>query len=214
MTSIILADDHPIVRQGLRATLQEDGYQIVGEAANGREAVQLVERFRPDMLIVDMEMPLLSGTEVARQVQHLVPHTRVIVLSIHADESYVLEALRGGALAYVLKDAATEMLQMALREVQAGRRFLSPPLNERAIAAYVAQTWASQDDVLETLTAREREILLLVAQRHTNHRIGEMLSISHRTVDTHRTNLMRKLDLHSQADLAEFVRTHRLLPGF
>lgn len=213
MTTILLADDHPIVREGLRTLFSaEPDLDIIGEATDGLAAAQLAERLRPDVLITDLMMPNLSGLEVTRQVRHRAPQTRVIILSIHANEAYVLEALRSGASAYVLKDSRTSILLLAVREVMAGRRYLSPPLTERAIEAYMAQTKESVFDITETLTTREREVLSLIGQGYTNAVIGEMLSISPRTADTHRTNIMRKLDVHSQAELMQFVHQHNLLP--
>jgi DNA-binding NarL/FixJ family response regulator len=213
MITILLADDHPIVREGLRTLFSaEPDFNIVGEATDGLAAAQLAERLQPDVLLTDLMMPNLSGLEVTRQVRRRAPQTRVIILSIHANEAYVLEALRGGASAYVLKDSRTNILLLAVREVMAGRRYLSPPLTERAIEAYMAQTKETVFDIAELLTTREREVLSLIVQGHSNTKIGEMLSISPRTADTHRTNIMRKLDVHSQADLVKFVRQHNLLP--
>jgi len=205
-TTIMLADDHKIVRQGLRALLEiEPDFHLVGEAGDGLEAVRLAERLRPDVLVLDLMMPGLTGMEVTLQVGKRSPQTRVIILSMHANEAYVLEALRNGAVGYVLKESSADELVQAVREVVAGRRFLSSPLSERAIDAYVSKAQEATLDRYDTLTGREREVLHLAAEGHTNAEIAKRLSISSRTAETHRANMMRKLDLHSQTDLIRYA---------
>lgn len=208
MTSIVLADDHPIVRQGLKALLEgEAGWHVIGEASDGLSAVDLIEQLQPDVAIIDVMMPDLNGLEVVRRVKRRAPNTLVIVLSMHADEPYVLEALQGGALGYVLKGQSTTSLVEAVHEVLAGHRYLSPPLTERAIDAYLQRALDADRpiDPYDMLTPREREVLHLAAQGRTNAEIGERLAISPRTVETHRANLMRKLDLRTQADLIRYA---------
>jgi len=206
MTTIVLADDHHVVRQGLRALLEaEPGFRLVGEAGDGLETVQLVERLHPDVLVLDLMMPGLNGLEVTLQVGKRSPQTRVVILSMHANEAYVLEALRNGAAGYVLKDASAAELVQAVREVAAGRRYLSSPLSERAIEAYVGKDQETTLDRYETLTTREREVLHLVAEGHTNAEIAARLSISPRTAETHRANMMRKLGLQTQTDLIRYA---------
>lgn len=206
MTTIVLADDHQVVRQGLRALLEEEpDLRLLGEAGDGLETIQLVERLCPDVLVLDLMMPGLNGLEVTRQVGKRAPQTRVIILSMHADEAYVLEALRNGACGYVLKDASVAELVQAVREVAAGRRYLSSPLSERAIEAYVETAQGSVLDRYETLTDREREVLHLVAEGHTNVEIATRLSISPRTAETHRANMMRKLGLHTRTDVIRYA---------
>ncbi len=207
MTSIVLADDHTVVRAGLRALLEgaHADFHVVGEAADGLEAVQLVERQKPDVLVVDVMMPGLNGIEVTRQVRQRVPQTRVVVLSMHASEPYVLEALRHGASGYVLKDASSDQLVQAVREVSEGRPYLSPPLTERAIAAYVERAQPATLDPHELLTTREREVLQLAAEGLSNAEIAQKLTLSPRTVEMHRGNLTRKLDLQSQTDLVRYA---------
>lgn len=211
--SILLADDHTILRQGLRALLSaEPDFNIVGEASDGLEAIKLAERLKPDVLVLDLMMPGLNGLEVTRQIRQRFPKTRVVILSMHAKEAYVLEALKNGANAYVLKDSQAMELVRAVREVISGRRYLSPPLSERAIEAYVQKTQANNLDVYDTLTGREREVLQLAAEGNSNAEIGAKLSISPRTVEIHRANMMRKLNLHSQTDLIRFALQRGILP--
>jgi two-component system response regulator NreC len=213
MTTIVLADDHHIVRQGLRTLLEaEPDFRLIGEAGDGLETAQLVERLKPDLLIIDLMMPGLNGLEVTRQVSQRSPHTRVVILSMHANEAYVLEALRNGAAGYVLKDSNVADLVQAVREVVAGRRYLSAPLSERAIEAYLQKAEAATLDPYETLTTREREVLHLVAEGHTNAEIADRLSISPRTAETHRANMMRKLDLRTQTSLIRYALRRGILP--
>jgi len=211
--SILLADDHQVVRQGLRALLEaEPDFRVVGEAADGLEATRLVERLHPDVAVVDLIMPGLNGMEVTRQITARVPKTRVVVLSMHANEAYVLEALRNGAAAYVLKDSSATDLVHAVREVAAGRRYLSPPLSERALDTYRQRAKEATLDIYETLTTREREVLHLAAEGHTNAEIAARLGISPRTAETHRANLMHKLGLQTQTDLVRYALRRGIVP--
>jgi DNA-binding NarL/FixJ family response regulator len=204
--SVVVADDHHIVRRGLRALLDgEADIRVVGEAADGLDAVAEVEQLRPDVLVLDLMMPGINGLEVARRVRHRESRTQVVMLSMYGDEGYILEALRNGAMAYVLKDADPRDLLTAVRDAASGRRYLSLPLSENAVAEYMERFQTSAPAGYETLTTREREVLHLVTEGHTNARIGERLGISPRTADTHRTNLMRKLRLHSQTDLVRYA---------
>ncbi len=212
MSTIFLADDHPVLRQGLRALLElEQDFSIVGEAGDGLEAVQLVERLRPDVLVLDLMLPGLPGLEVTRQVCQRCPQTRVVILSMYASEAYVLEALKAGARAYVLKKSTASELVHAIREILAGRRYLSPPLSERAIEAYLQKVKPTLDP-LETLTAREREVLHLVAGGLTNAQVAARLCLSRRTVEMHRKNIMRKLQLRTALDLVRYAARRGLLP--
>ena len=205
MTTAIIADDHEIVRRGLRGILEgEGGCRVVAEAADGLTAAQLAEKHKPHLLILDLNMPRLHGIEVLRQVRSSSPHTRVIVLSMHNDEPYVIESLRAGAAAYILKGSESQEILRALKEVLAGRRFLSATLSEWAINALVAKP-ADESDPLQSLTQRERMVVQLAAEGHTNAEIAEKLFISPRTAETHRTNLLRKLGLQTQTDLVRFA---------
>ena len=206
VTTVVLADDHAIVRHGLRALLEtEPDIKLVGEAEDGLETVRLVEQVSPDVLIVDLVMPRLGGLEVTRQVRKSSPRTHVIILSMHANEAYVLEALRNGALGYVLKGSQVADLVQATREVAAGRRYLSAPLSERAIDVYVQKSEASILDNYETLTSRERQVLHLIAEGHTNVEVAARLFISPRTAETHRANVMRKLNLQNHTDVVRYA---------
>ena len=209
MTTIVLADDHPMVRQGVRTVLEaEPGWRVVGEAASGTAVLELVTRLKPDILIVDLMMPGLNGIEVTQQIRQYAPQVRVIVFSMHSDKAYVREALSKGAASYVLKESDATELIFAIREVLAGRRYLSHTLAERAIDSYLQDASDTTLDWSEMLTARERQVLQLVAQGSTNAEIGSRLSISPRTAETHRTNLMRKLGLQTQADLIRYAFQH------
>ena len=213
MTTIVLADDHHVVREGLRALLEAElDFSIIGEVGDGLEVAGLVEQMQPDVLLLDIMMPGLNGLEVTRQVRRRSPETVVLILSMYANEAYVLEALRNGASGYVLKGATSGDLVHAVREVVGGRRYLSPPLSERAIEAYVQKAQFAPPDPYETLTNREREILHLVAAGSSNADIASRLSISPRTAETHRVNMMRKLGLHSQAELIRYALKRGILP--
>ena len=205
MTTAIIADDHEIVRRGLRGILEgEGGCRVVAEASDGLTAAQLAEKHKPHLLILDLNMPRLHGIEVLRQVRSSSPHTKVIVLSMHNDEPYVIESLRAGASAYILKGSESQEILQAVKEVLAGRRFLSATLSEWAINALVAKP-ADDSDPLQSLTQRERMVVQLAAEGHTNAEIAEKLFISPRTAETHRTNLLRKLGLQTQTDLVRFA---------
>jgi len=209
--SIVLADDHHVVRQGLRALLEAaPDLIVVGEAADGAAAAEITVRLAPDVLILDLAMPG-NGLDALRQVAQRAPRTRVVVLSMHSSEAYVVEALKGGASAYVLKDATASDLVRAVREVTAGRRYLSPPLSEHAIDAYTSRALAATAEPHEALTARETEVLRLAARGDSVHQIALQLSISPRTAETHRANFMRKLGLHSQTDVVRYAIRHGIL---
>lgn len=205
-TTIVLADDHRIVRQGLRVLLSaETDFQVIGEADDGREALELVKRLNPDVLVLDLMMPGLNGLEVARQLNKGASRVGVVVLSMHDDEGFVLEALANGVSAYVLKDSNSSDLVQAVREVAVGRRYLSPPLSDRAIETYQQLAKIGTMDRHETLTTREREVLQLSAEGYTNSEIATRLGISTRTAETHRSRLVHKLGLHTQADLIRYA---------
>lgn len=205
MITVILADDHDVVRRGVRSILEADGQcTVVAEVADGLAAAQSVEKLKPTLLFLDLSMPRLHGLEVLKQVRTTSPQTKVIVLSMHNDEPYVVEALRAGAMAYMLKGAESTEIARAVSEVLAGRRYLSGPLSERAIAALTNRT-ADPADSLAALTPREREVLQLAAEGLGTTEMAEKLFISPRTAETHRSNLMQKLGLQNQTDLVRFA---------
>jgi two-component system, NarL family, response regulator NreC len=210
--SIVLADDHPVVRRGMQTLLEaEPDFAIIGEAGDGLESVRLVENLQPDVLILDLMMPGLSGLEALRIIRKRSPRTRVVVLSMHDTHAFVAEALMNGATGYVLKGSDELNLVRAVREAADGRRFLSPPVTERAIDAYIEQARAAPLDPHETLTSREREVLQLTAEGKTGPEIAARLHISHRTVENHRANLMRKLLLKNQSELVRYALRRGLI---
>jgi two-component system response regulator NreC len=210
--TIVLADDHQVVRSGLRALLESDlGAQIIGEASDGLEALQLVEQLQPAVLLVDLMMPGLTGLEVARRVRQRAPHVRVVVLSMHAAESYVREALHAGAIGYVLKESPAAEVIQAVRAAMDGRRFLSPALSERLIDAYIQQSNATTDDPYDLLTDREREVLHLAALGHSASEIADRLVLSARTVENYRAGVLRKLDLRNQTELVRYAIKHGII---
>lgn len=212
MITIALADDHEVVRSGLRVLLEaEPDFRIVGEAADGLEAVRLVERLKPGILVTDLKLSGMDGIEVTRQVLKRSPKTGVVILSIFENECDVLEALRAGAKAYVLKDVTSDRLVQAINEVAAGYRYLSPPFSEQAIEAYLEKTKATIPEPPNSLTTREREVLAMVAKGYTNAKIAAQLFISPRTVETHRANVMRKLNLENHIQLIHYVVKQGLL---
>jgi DNA-binding NarL/FixJ family response regulator len=214
MTTVVLADDHNIVRYGLRLVLEaEPDFHIVGEAANGIETLQLVERLQPDLLVLDLMMPDMNGIDTLRHVRQRSPRTCIVILSMYTDKFGVLEALRNGAVGYVLKSANASDLIHALREATAGRRYLSPPLSEWVIEAYVQKTHSSALDRYETLTSRERDVLRLIAGGYKSVEIAARLFISPRTVETHRTHLMKKLSLRTRTDLIRYALERGLIQG-
>ncbi len=212
MTTIILADDHTIVRQGLRLLLEATTeLQVVGEAEDGLEAVNAAVRLQPDVLIVDIIMPKLNGFKVARQVKLNNPDTRIIILSMYDTEAYVAEALQAGVSGFVLKKSSSKDLVEAIHRVLEGKIYLSSPLNEAMINAYIEHARETPLDPYETLTPREREILHLTASGLKSADIAAQLSISPRTVEMHRANFMRKLHLKTQNDLVRFALQRNIL---
>jgi DNA-binding NarL/FixJ family response regulator len=216
MIRVVVADDHAIVRQGLRVLLEsEGGCTVVAEAADGLTALALIVELQPDVAILDLQMPDLGGLEVTRRAREHSPQTRVIILSMYDVEPYVLHALRVGAVGYVLKGSATTDVLAALQAVMAGGRYLSAPLAERALEAYAR--FAAQEiapvDRYEILTNREREVVQLSAQGMSYYEIGERLSVSPRTVETHRANALRKLGLKDQGELVRYMQGRGLLPA-
>ena len=200
---IILADDHTVVRKGLRLLLEsQPGFLVVGDAADGREAVALAEKTRPDVVVMDIAMAGLNGIEAARQISAKLPQTAIVFLSMHADEGYVLKALKSGARAYLLKDSAEQDLISAIHAVNQGKAFFSPSISRMLVEDYVRQIRDRDvDDSYELLTTREREVLQLLAEGKSNKDVASFLNLSLYTVETHRSNILQKLNLHSGAEL-------------
>ena len=211
--SIILVDDHSIVRQGLKAILEQLDFQVVGQASDGIEAIKLVGQLKPDILMVDLMMGSMNGLEVTRRVSKQYPDTAVIILSMYKDESYVIEALKAGAKAYVLKESNSDDLLRAINEVLNGNRYLGSSISEKAIATYAEKIISEFKNPLESLSIREREVIQYVVEGLTSKQIAESLIISPRTVDIHRRNIMRKLSLHSRDDLIRFAQRQGILPA-
>jgi DNA-binding NarL/FixJ family response regulator len=211
-TTLVLADDHPIVRHGIRMVLEaERDFQILGEVEDGLKVIETVERLTPDVLILDIMMPGLSGLKVVRQVRGVSSRTRTIMLSMYSTEAYIHEALRNGASGYVAKSAGANLLVEAVRTVMTGRRYLSPPFSERAIEQYVQRVDTGRLDLYDTLTKREVELFKWMAQGYKNAEIGSSLGISPRTVEVHRARIMQKLDLSSQRELIRFALQRGIL---
>ena len=203
--TVLLADDHNLVRAGLRALLLNyDGVRVVGEASDGRMAVELVERHNPDIALMDLSMPDMNGIEATRRISQTHNRTKVIVLSMHANEEYVLEALRAGASAYLLKEAAPRELELAIDAVTKGQRFLSPAISKNVIEDYLARTRGGNTPI-ETLTPRQREIIQLIAEGRSTKEIAHLLSISVKTVETHRAQVMQRLGIHDIAGLVRYA---------
>jgi two-component system, NarL family, response regulator NreC len=211
--TVLLVDDHPIVRQGLRNLLDSmPDFKVVGEAGDGLQALEVIERVQPQVLVIDVVMPGLTGLEVTQRVKRQWPAVKVIILSMQNNEAYVVSALKSGASGYILKDTGPEELVDAIRTVVRGDRYLSKQLSERIINAYVSKVDEAEVDPYDTLTNREKEILHLVAEGYTNQEIAERLFISPRTAELHRSNVLNKLSLKNQVDLVRFAIKRGILP--
>ena len=200
---ILLADDHTIMRRGLRLLLErQPGFEVVGEAADGRQAAERAEETKPDVAVLDVAMPNMSGIEAAQRIRALLPQVAIVILSMHSDEGYVLRALKAGARGYLLKDSAESDLIEAIKAVSEGKAFFSPEISKILVEDYVRDMKKrGAEDSYELLTSREREILQLLAEGKSNKDIANLLNLSLYTVETHRRNLQDKLNLHSLAEL-------------
>lgn len=212
MITILLAEDHAMFRQALRTLLgAEPLFSIVAETGDGLDVPALVERHRPDVLVLDLVMPGLDGLEITRRVRERYPQTRVLVLSMHTHEGYIAEAFRHGASGYLIKEERLDDLVEGVRAVHRGERYLSPSLPAGLVERYDVRSREVVEDRYETLTEREREVLQLLGEGYTGPEIAEKLFISPRTVSTHRTNLMAKLDLHNQVELVRYALQRGLI---
>jgi DNA-binding NarL/FixJ family response regulator len=205
--SVLLADDHPLFRQGLRALLEREMFQVVGEAADGFEAIAMAERLQPQIVVIDMAMPALNGIDAVREIVKRAPRAKAILLTMYTEEHHVLEALRAGVKGCVSKSQAAEHLLQAIQDVFMGGVYLSPHVSGAVVQAYLAKS----DLPYEPLTPRERQVLQLIAEGKTTKETAAMLAVSVKTAETHRTNLMVKLDIHSTAGLVRYAIRRGLL---
>jgi DNA-binding NarL/FixJ family response regulator len=204
---VILADDHHIVRQGLRLVLEKEHIEVLGEASDGLEAIRLIQELLPEIAVVDLDMPGLDGLGVLRETARLSPQTRTIILTRHMEEPYAVEALRIGARGYVLKTQASTDLVSAIRHVDRGEVYLSPKISKAVVQAYLTNVEGPHGQ----LSVRERQVLQLVGEGHSTKKIASLLGISVKTVDTHRTKVMEKLDIHQTAGLVRYAIRNGLL---
>jgi two-component system response regulator NreC len=209
---LVLADDHTLLRDGIRALLADQpDMAVVGEAQDGRQAVQLTHELRPEIVLMDIGMPLLNGLEATRQIKRDHPEIHVLVLTMHENEEYIREVLAAGASGYVLKQAAASELVAAIRAVHRGEAVLSPAITRVVIQDYLRSEAAQPVTASNELTSREREVLQLIAEGHTSKEIAEMLCLSVKTVQAHRTSLMQKLDLHDRGDLIKYAIQKKII---
>jgi two-component system response regulator NreC len=201
MLNVLLADDHEIVRQGLRTLLEREGFNVVAEAADGREAVRFAQNLRLDVAVLDLTMPSLNGIDAAKEIFRVSPKTRVIVLTMHMEDQYVLQALRAGITGYVLKTKAAADLVQAINEVSRGMTYLSPAVSRTVVQAALDKTEVPTDP----LTSRERQVLQLIAEGKTTKELAAVLGVTFKTAESHRSRIMEKLDIHETATLVRYA---------
>ncbi|HUA98719.1 MAG TPA: response regulator transcription factor [Terracidiphilus sp.] len=201
---VLLADDHPIVRDGLRAILESEGFKVAGEASNGREAVELSKKIRPDVAVLDLAMPLLNGIDAARELARISPNTKTILLTMHTERQFILEGLRAGTRGFVMKSHSAQELVHAIREIARGGTYFSPEVARAAVEAYRSNGDMPEDP----LTPRERQVLQLVAESKTTKEIAALLEISVKTVETYRSRIMEKLGIHETAGIVRYAIRH------
>jgi two-component system response regulator NreC len=209
---ILLVDDHTILRDGIRLLLEsEPDMTVVGEAEDGRTAVKLACQLKPDVVLMDIAMPLLNGLEATRQIKHDCPGVKVLILTMHDNEEYIRQALANGAMGYILKDAAARELLNAIHAVHRGEAILSPAVTRLVVENYLRWGDIQKDSSTNRLSPREREVLQLIAEGYSNKQIAEILCISIKTVQAHRMNLMSKLDLHDRAELIKYAIQRKII---
>jgi DNA-binding NarL/FixJ family response regulator len=207
--TILIVDDHGLFREGLKAIIERNAtFEVVGEAGNGREALKMVQRFKPDVALIDMSLPDQSGIELTRDVLKFSPKTRIMMVSMHSKIDYIVGAFRAGATGYVIKESASDKLLQGIKTVIKGDFFMDTSVSQKVVKKLVGlheKEIKIPDDAYDTLTPREQEVMALVAEGHSTNEIGEMLFISSKTVENHRSSIMRKLDLHSTIDIARYA---------
>jgi len=212
MINIFIADDHLMFRQGLRTLIEKTKeFNIVGEAGVGQEALKKIEQLKPDVAILDIAMPGLNGVEITRRVSKILPQTRILILTMHADRFFAMETLKAGALGYLLKEDSFAQLTDAIKTVSQGKVFVSSAMETSVMKGFVKLAQQAEDKTDSILTEREREILQLITEGMTSHNIADTLCISISTVDTHRKNIMSKLDIHSIAGLVKYAIKHKIV---
>lgn len=204
---ILLADDHPIVRDGLRSILESQGFQVAGEASNGREAVEMAMKLRPDVAVLDLSMPLLNGIDAAREIVRISPNTKTILLTMHTERQFILEGLRAGTRGFVMKSHSAQDLIHAILEAAQGGTYFSPEVARAAVEAYRN----NGDEPDNPLTSRERQVLQLIAESKTTKEIAALLEISVKTVETYRSRIMEKLDIHETAGVVRYAIRHGIV---
>lgn len=205
---VVIAEDHTIVRKGLCALLEgESDIEVIGEAENGREAIKIVEKLLPDVVVMDIAMPGLNGLETTRQLKKRIPKLKILILTMHDNEEYIFETLRAGASGYLIKRSAPNELISAIQSVYRDESFLSPAISKKVIAGFVQRGGAAaiEDEDYQKLTAREREVLQLIAEGHANREISRLLHISIKTVESHKAHIMEKLDIRNIAELTQYA---------
>jgi DNA-binding NarL/FixJ family response regulator len=204
---IVIAEDHTILREGLKSLLSSNpDFEIIGEAEDGREAIRCVEKFKPDLILMDLSMPRINGLDAIKEIKKRFSETKILVLTVHKTEEYILATLKSGADGYILKDSTHAELVLAVKNVLSGKHYISPGISEKVIEGYLeGKKTLKRKSSWETLTQREREILKLIAEGYKNKEIGDYLCISPKTVEKHRANLMGKLDLHNVQALTTFA---------
>jgi len=202
---VLIADDHEMVRQGIRTLLEERGIEVVGEAANGKEAVEKVSDLEPDVILIDISLPIMDGIEATRQIKKRQPAIKVLALTMHDNEEYLFQILRAGGSGYVIKKAAVNELIFAIEAVFDGKCYLSPSLSKGLVEEYLQRVKDDEASADHRLTDREREILKLIAEGYTNQQIAELLYLSIKTIQTHRAHLMEKLGLHDRTEIVKYA---------